>query len=144
MKFYNIYDNRSGEMIISCGRAKECAEAMGVSMSSFYTTITRVQAGRNKRWTIEEVSQRQNEDEVAMKDYELSELEKEIERKYMAEWEKLIPKAKAVCLVILHSIYPNLVCNLRYEHVDAAGWWFTYELLNDRRRQTYCVGHMEV
>ena len=82
--------------------------------------------------------------EIKERDSLIDKLEKEIERKHMAEWEKLIPKAKAVCLVILHSIYPNLVCNLRYEHVDAAGWWFTYELLNDRRRQTYCVGHMEV
>jgi hypothetical protein len=30
---------------------------------------------------------------------------------------------------------------LRFEHVDAAAYWFTFELVNDDRRQTWCVRH---
>ena len=27
------------------------------------------------------------------------------------------------------------------EHIDKAGYWFTFELINDNRRQTFCVRH---
>lgn len=36
----------------------------------------------------------------------------------------------------LNRVFPNLVCKVQLEHVDAAGWWYTFELVNDPRRQT--------
>ena len=39
----------------------------------------------------------------------------------------------------LNRMFPNLACNVRFEHQDAAGWWYTFELVNDTRRQTIRV-----
>lgn len=34
--------------------------------------------------------------------------------------------------------------NVRLEHIDEAGYWFSFELEQDSRRQTWCVRHWEV
>lgn len=39
----------------------------------------------------------------------------------------------------LNTMYPGLVFNLRFEHFDASGWWYSFELVNNHRRQTWCV-----
>ena len=39
----------------------------------------------------------------------------------------------------LNSRFPGLACKVQFEHVDAAGWWYTFELINDNRRQTIRV-----
>lgn len=39
----------------------------------------------------------------------------------------------------LKTIFGQLVKNLRFEHADASGYWFTFELINDSRRQTWCI-----
>ena len=57
------------------------------------------------------------------------------------EWEKKIPEATTVMMAWLSKTYPGLWCNLRFEHVDAAAYWYTFELVNDDRRQTWCVRH---
>ena len=41
-------------------------------------------------------------------------------------------------------VFPGMVCNARFEHVDAGGYWFTFELKNDSRRQTYCIRHSDM
>lgn len=55
-----------------------------------------------------------------------------------------IEKAVEVITADLKGKYGEGVMNLRLEHVDAAGHWFSYELLNDDRRQTWCVRPWEV
>ena len=44
----------------------------------------------------------------------------------------------------LKTIYGGLVKNLRFEHADESGYWFTFELINDSRRQTWCIRPDEV
>ena len=44
----------------------------------------------------------------------------------------------------LKTIFGGLVKNLRFEHADASGYWFTFELVNDDRRQTWCIRLEEV
>ena len=44
----------------------------------------------------------------------------------------------------LKTIIGGLVKNLRFEHADASGYWFTFELINDSRRQTWCIRPDEV
>ena len=44
----------------------------------------------------------------------------------------------------LKTIFGGLVKNLRFEHADASGYWFTFELVNDARRQTWCIRTKEV
>lgn len=44
----------------------------------------------------------------------------------------------------LKTIFGGLVKNLRFEHADSSGYWFTFELVNDDRRQTWCIRPEEV
>lgn len=36
----------------------------------------------------------------------------------------------------LRKMFGNLPCNVRFEHKDDSGYWYTFELVNDSRRQT--------
>ena len=44
----------------------------------------------------------------------------------------------------MDSRFPGLVRKARFEHVDVSGFWFTFELANDPRRQTYVVRWKEI
>lgn len=44
----------------------------------------------------------------------------------------------------LNKTFGGLWCKLRFEHVDAAAYWYTFELVNDDRRQTWCVRHSDL
>lgn len=35
-------------------------------------------------------------------------------------------------------------CLIKLDHIDTAGFWFSFELVNDKSRQSYCVRHYEV
>ncbi len=50
---YSVWDNRTDTLVILDGEAKECAKAMNLSMSSFYSAVTKARNGSVKRWTIE-------------------------------------------------------------------------------------------
>lgn len=45
---------------------------------------------------------------------------------------------------MLNQTFPGLACNVRFEHQDAAGWWYTFELVNDPRRQTWAVRESDI
>lgn len=49
---YTVYDNRNDEPIIVDGDARKCAEVMGVSRNTFYSSIGRTKSGFVKKWTI--------------------------------------------------------------------------------------------
>lgn len=49
---YTVYDNVSGICIAENKTSKECAELMGIRISSWYKTVHRCKNGENKRWTI--------------------------------------------------------------------------------------------
>lgn len=68
-------------------------------------------------------------------------LSDELEKKQREGWEKLIPEATEWITGFLNKTFPRLWCKLRFEHVDAAAYWYTFELVNDDRRQTWCVRH---
>lgn len=59
-------------------------------------------------------------------------------------WNELLPQAYEQCRKTLNAIFPNLVNMLHFEHVDASGYWFTFELENDPRKQTYAVRHSDI
>lgn len=67
-----------------------------------------------------------------------------LEAENRATWQKNIPAAELKCLRQLSEIFPYMVTNLRFEHVDEAGYWFTFELRNDDRPQTYAVRHSDL
>ena len=49
---YTVYDNRTDLPVIVDGEARECAKAMGISFSSFYSAVSNARSGKVKRWTI--------------------------------------------------------------------------------------------
>ena len=59
-------------------------------------------------------------------------------------WLSRMSEATSVISAELKTRFGNAVRNLRFEHVDESGYWFTFELAQDSRRQTYCVRHGEV
>lgn len=66
-----------------------------------------------------------------------------IQQLNMEKWSKLIPKAAAKCHEILDKHIRGTYKNLTFVHVDEAGFWFDYELLNGTR-QVYVIRHEEV
>lgn len=66
------------------------------------------------------------------------------ERAQRERWEKAIPDATAAFLKEVNETFPGMVKNPHFEHVDASGYWFTFELENDGHRQTYAVRHTEM
>jgi hypothetical protein len=49
---YSVWDNRTDDIIIIDGTAKECAKAMGLTISSFYSTVTRALKGIDNKYAI--------------------------------------------------------------------------------------------
>ena len=51
-KTYTVYDNRTDFPVIVDGDINECCEAMGVSVKSFYSIVSRTCSGERKKWSI--------------------------------------------------------------------------------------------
>ena len=51
---YSIWNNKNDELIILDGTAEECAEAMGMTESTFRSIMTKVKQGTIKKWTIKQ------------------------------------------------------------------------------------------
>lgn len=56
----------------------------------------------------------------------------------------MVEKAMEILVADLRGKYGAAVRNIRWEHTDEAGYWFSFELEQDSRRQTWCVRHWEV
>lgn len=50
---YTVYDNRTDELVILDGTARECARAMKLTLGSFQSAVTHARTGKVKRWHIE-------------------------------------------------------------------------------------------
>jgi hypothetical protein len=82
--------------------------------------------------------------ELREKDKIIESLISERDKEKIEQWEKKIPKAKASFFYQMSLIFPDMVRNVKYEHVDAAGYWFTFQLINDDRIQRYCIRHADI
>ena len=71
-------------------------------------------------------------------------LYEETQKHKQIEWNEKLPLAFSKIRNVLNGVFGNLLTLLRFEHVDDSGYWFTFELVNDNRRQTYRVGHDEI
>lgn len=49
---YTIWNNKTDELVILDGTAEECAEAMGMTVATFRSIMTKVKQGLIKKWTI--------------------------------------------------------------------------------------------
>lgn len=67
----------------------------------------------------------------------------EKEEKFAQTAMKFFDGAYKHLLKVLKNAFGGTYCRIRFEHVDKAGFWFTFELVNDKTRQTYRVNHEE-
>lgn len=82
------------------------------------------------------------EKEFYKREYEKLNIERS--RKQQEEWDKLRPKATEIFHREMNKIFPEMVCKVTLEHIDSSGFWFTFELKNDNRRQTYAIRHTDM
>ena len=68
----------------------------------------------------------------------------EVDALKQKEWKERLSDAYAKIQDVLNKSFNQTYQFLRFEHVDGAGYWFTFELINDSRRQTYCIRHNEI
>jgi hypothetical protein len=66
------------------------------------------------------------------------------EKEMQKIWNERVPRAIEKINEVLKPLFGTALKNLSYIRVDASGYWFTFELTNDSRRQTYCVRHNEI
>ena len=59
-------------------------------------------------------------------------------------FEELLRMADLELWKMLSRTFPGLVLNVRVEHYYAVGWWYTFELVNDPRRQTWAVRESDI
>ena len=71
-------------------------------------------------------------------------LSDQLEQEERAAWEKKMPIASVKAYNTLSKIFPRMIYDLTFVHVDKAGYWYTFQLVNDERRQTYCVRHEDL
>jgi competence ComEA-like helix-hairpin-helix protein len=70
--------------------------------------------------------------------------EKPLVDEQQREWMLRISDATEWMTGFLNKTFGSLWCKLRFEHVDASAYWYTFELVNDDRRQTWCVRHSDL
>lgn len=83
-------------------------------------------------------------EQIAVLERQNAKLTEENNREQMEKWKTKLSDAYDVFWKYVNSAFPNLVIKVAIEHIDAAGYWFTFELINDSRRQTYAVRHTDL
>ena len=71
------------------------------------------------------------------------ELQEKLDAEERATWLTLKDRA----FELFYELTPfnkGAVHFLTLEHIDKVGYWFTFELINDCTRQTYCVRHIDL
>ena len=63
MKYYTVYRNGSDD-VVAFGTAKECAEARGMTLRSFYSFISNTRSGRTKTYTVISEDVIEDEDKI--------------------------------------------------------------------------------
>lgn len=83
-------------------------------------------------------------EQIANLERQNAKLIEEKNREQMKEWKNKLPNAYEAFWKFANSSFSNSVIKVSMEHIDAAGYWFTFELINDNRRQTYAVRHTDL
>ena len=81
---------------------------------------------------------------IALLEMMLAEATKISDAAERADWEKKIPIASIKAFHTLAKTFPNTFYDLTFIHVDKGGYWYTFSLINDDRKQTYCVRHSDL
>lgn len=83
-------------------------------------------------------------EEIRRRDIENARLNNELNADRIKRWEERLPAAYEKARADLGRVFGGLLTLLKYEHCDASGYYFTFELINDPRRQCYRVNHDEI
>ena len=111
-----------------------CAE-LGISRQTWYNRV-------NKKGRVpKKIGRPRKETAAPVIDWEAIKAREGAE---VREWMRRISDATERMTDFLREKFPCTWCKLRFEHVDAAGYWFSFELTHDDRRQTWCIRHNEV
>ena len=71
----------------------------------------------------------------------------ELQEKLDAEEQRRWLENKDRAFEVFHGLVPFLkreMVNVTLSHIDKAGYWFTFELINDSTKQTFCVRHTDL
>lgn len=55
-----------------------------------------------------------------------------------------IPAAVEAFYAHAHQLHGETLFGVQFDHVDGSGFWFSFELTHDHRRQVYCVRHADL
>lgn len=55
-----------------------------------------------------------------------------------------ISQASAIMLKTLSDTFKGTAMNVQCDHVDEAGFWFSFQLTNDSRRQIWAIRHTDL
>lgn len=51
MHWYTVYERKSEQILVS-GGGVQCAKALGMSMNTFWCTVSRCRSGKNRKYEI--------------------------------------------------------------------------------------------
>lgn len=133
------------EEILQGKRLSEIAREHGVSRQRIHQIKTRI--GKPKKVRVPKEKKLKKKELEALLQAEAREkakMQAEIEELNQKVWKEKLSLAFGKVKEVLHKSFGGTIQLLRFEHADGSGYWFTFELINDRRRQTYRVGHDEI
>ena len=70
-------------------------------------------------------------------------LQAQLEAEQRKQWQEKKESAIAMFYRIV-PFTPSEMYNVTLEHIDKSGYWFTFELQNDNRKQTMCIRHSDL
>ena len=120
--------------------SKACEE-LGISRQTWYNKVKSPNSNKEKKRVGRPRKNATEPKELPVYDWDAIRAEEE---KRTREWMRHISDATDEIVSILNSRFGRIWTNLRFEHVDAAAYWYTFELVNNRNRQTLSVRHEDI
>ena len=133
-----VYEIQAGKSL------SEIAREQGVSRQCVHQIKKRIGKFKVRKTKEKKLSKKELEAQLREEAKEKAIMQAEIDELKQREWKEHLSLAFGEVTRVLHNAFGGTVYLLRFEHVDASGYWFTFELTNDSRRQTYRVGHDEI
>lgn len=133
-----VYEIQAGKSL------SEIAREHGVSRQRVHQIKNMIGKFKVCKPKMKKISKKELEELLRTEAKEKARMQAEIDELKQREWKEHLSLAYDKVKEVLHKAFGGTVHLLRFEHVDASGYWFTFELTNDSRRQTYRVGHDEI
>lgn len=142
-----LINEKTQKIVEEIGQGKslsEIAREHGVSRQRVHQIKNSIGKFKVSKPKVKKLSNKEFEAMLKAEAREKAKLQAELDELKQREWKENLSLAYDKVKEVLHKAFGETVQLLRFEHVDSSGYWFTFELINDRRRQTYRVGHDEI